>query len=319
MEQSFLNNIIHICIAMNWDNIRFFLEVSKQGTLSGAAKALKTSQPTVGRHIDRLEKELNAHLFERTPSGFHLTCVGERLFEQAKKINTEVLNFKDHSKQNEDELSGTVRVRFGELTSFFVASRMHDFRKKYPAIKIELSTTNRNVNMTHREADITLACKLPEHGDLITKKVVKYAHAIYGAKEYVQANPAAYTEQRFQKCDWISEQGTGDWTDDYDWLKAHLIGIDPVVYCRTFTAVTAALEGGAGLAIQAAYTAERNPNLVRVSPIIEELSHLPWLIAHKEALSHQRVRAVWDWLLDQYEIHRSAFENFTTSLPEVSV
>jgi len=53
----------------NWDELRTFVEVARDGSLSGAARRLGLSQPTVGRHIDALEAVLGSALFARSPRG----------------------------------------------------------------------------------------------------------------------------------------------------------------------------------------------------------------------------------------------------------
>jgi DNA-binding transcriptional LysR family regulator len=53
----------------SWDELRTFVEVARDGSLSGAARRLGLSQPTVGRHIDALEAVLGSALFARSPRG----------------------------------------------------------------------------------------------------------------------------------------------------------------------------------------------------------------------------------------------------------
>ena len=55
--------------ALNWDELRTFVEVARAGSLSGAARRLGLTQPTVGRHIDALEAALGSTLFTRSPRG----------------------------------------------------------------------------------------------------------------------------------------------------------------------------------------------------------------------------------------------------------
>src|SRR5271170_832986 len=55
--------------APNWDELRTFVEVARDGSLSAAARRLGLTQPTVGRHIDALEAALGLTLFTRSPRG----------------------------------------------------------------------------------------------------------------------------------------------------------------------------------------------------------------------------------------------------------
>src|SRR5688572_10061461 len=62
---------------LDWDDLRYFLAVARHGNLSAAARALKVTQPTVGRRIEAFERRLGAKLFQRSPSGFALSAAGE--------------------------------------------------------------------------------------------------------------------------------------------------------------------------------------------------------------------------------------------------
>ena len=62
--------VIHFCMTQKepgWELFHTFLEVARDGSLSGAARKLALTQPTVGRHIDALEAALGLSLFSRSP------------------------------------------------------------------------------------------------------------------------------------------------------------------------------------------------------------------------------------------------------------
>lgn len=62
---------------MDWDDFKHFLAVARAGSLTGAARTLKSSPPTVGRRVTALEKKLGTRLFARRQSGYALTEGGE--------------------------------------------------------------------------------------------------------------------------------------------------------------------------------------------------------------------------------------------------
>jgi DNA-binding transcriptional LysR family regulator len=63
----------------NWDDLRVFLTLARDGTLTTAAKTLGVSHPTVARRVAALEKQIGARLFERRPDRFVPTSAGEAL------------------------------------------------------------------------------------------------------------------------------------------------------------------------------------------------------------------------------------------------
>jgi len=299
---------------MDWNDIRFFLSVAETGTLSAAAKSLSVSQPTVGRRMDALEQVVGRRLFERSPQGFRLTAAGEALLPHARAMQAGAMSFLKQPGAAEDELSGTVRIRLGELTSRFFASHLHEFRARYPGIRIEMETSNALADLSRKEVDLAVVSTLPAHGDIQAKKLAHYTHAVYGARAYVSENPQAFSAERYSHCDWITAEVQGDCGADHDWLMEKLGAHRPAVFCRTFNGLFAALEGGAGLAVCAIFALEDNPNMVRVSPKIEELSFDAWLVAHRDILALPRVRVLWDWLAGLFETHRAEFEHFRQEL-----
>ena len=70
----------------NWDDLRVFLAVARDETLSAAGKRLKIDPATVGRRISRMEESLGTPLFAKSPSGYALTYAVSRLMPHAVKM-----------------------------------------------------------------------------------------------------------------------------------------------------------------------------------------------------------------------------------------
>lgn len=71
---------------IEWELIRTFLAVTEQGSVSGAARVLGASQPTLSRHIRELDRRTQLSLFERSPRGLGLTGQGEALMRAGAGI-----------------------------------------------------------------------------------------------------------------------------------------------------------------------------------------------------------------------------------------
>src|SRR5262245_21879000 len=77
--------------ALDWDDLRYLLALSRHGTLTAAAAVLGVTQPTVGRRLASLERQLRARLFRSTPQGAELSAVGEALARRALRMEAEAL------------------------------------------------------------------------------------------------------------------------------------------------------------------------------------------------------------------------------------
>ena len=106
----------------DWNDLRYFLELSRQGKLVRAAARLHVDHTTVSRRIGALEKQLDVRLFDKSPRGYQLTDAGLRLLPMAEKIETQSLDLYQELSGKDARLSGTVRVATPEALGSLAAS-----------------------------------------------------------------------------------------------------------------------------------------------------------------------------------------------------
>jgi DNA-binding transcriptional LysR family regulator len=73
-------------LTLDWDDLRFFLAISRHGSLSAAATDLHVAQSTVGRRLASLEASLGVRLLNRTPEGYVPTLDGRNRCESATPV-----------------------------------------------------------------------------------------------------------------------------------------------------------------------------------------------------------------------------------------
>jgi DNA-binding transcriptional LysR family regulator len=127
----------------NWALIPSFLAAHAQGSLLGAARTLGISQPTVGRHIAQLEKQLGTPLFERTPRGLVPTAAARRLADAAKTMETGAQSLVRGAQQSQTTLSGTVRISASQpVACMLLPPVLARLRREMPAVQIQLVSSN---------------------------------------------------------------------------------------------------------------------------------------------------------------------------------
>lgn len=169
---------------MGWDNLRFFLAVAKAGSLSGAAKLLGASQPTVGRRIQYLEQEIGQKLFQRSSDGYYLTDEGLLMLGYAEKIENETLALARSLNGQEQELNGVIKVSSSEWFGIQVLSPIFsEFLEKHPQVCIELVTDSRPFNLNRREADLAFRIIPFEDPDIVQRKILNMTYAVYCSVE----------------------------------------------------------------------------------------------------------------------------------------
>lgn len=174
----------------DWNDLRYFLELSRQGKLVRAAARLHVDHTTVSRRITALEKQLDVRLFDKSPSGYQLTDAGLRLLPLAEQIETRSHRLYQEIAGKDARLGGTVRVAAPEaLGTQVIAREVTGFRREHPDIEIELVAETRRMSLSKREADIAISFSRPERGRLVAWKLCDYRLRLYGSRDYLAAQP----------------------------------------------------------------------------------------------------------------------------------
>src|SRR5580693_726707 len=125
--------------APSWDELRTFVEVAHYGSLSGAARKLGLTQPTVGRHIDALEAALGVALFTRSPRGLIPTAAALALEPHAETMGAAAAAPARAAWGVAARDRGTVRVTASLVVGCEVLPQIPaSFRHAHPNIVIEL-------------------------------------------------------------------------------------------------------------------------------------------------------------------------------------
>lgn len=281
---------------MNWDDIRIFLAVARNGSLTAAGIALTMSASSVSRHIDDLEHRLGATLFLRSQTGYVLSDVGLEILADAEQAETSLIDISRKASSSAERLLGTVRVALPEnFATYLILPEISQFIEKHPAISLEFVTNVSLTNLTRREADISLRLVRPETGNLVISRVAQMATALYASSEYLKQYPFDF-----------KLKGKGHFAISWDemyghlqactWLNNQLPLANITVKTTSLQSQLAACIGGAGLSILPCFMADFAPNLIRVVAPKEVFTQNIWLTMHHDISKLSRVRAVAQFL-----------------------
>lgn len=286
---------------LNWDDLRIFLSVARQGSLSAAARNLKISQPTVGRRLKALEDSLGARLFDRLPEGFAPTSAGAELLPMAEEMERAALALDRRQAALADGVRGTVRISIYEVMAQFLLDHLATLRHKLPEIELELAVAHISANLSRREADLSLRECLPEAPGLIAKRLGEIAYAVYGERGYVEDNSAARGEARYRDCAWVSTDEEHNYFAGQKWLLDRVGEHRPVVRVNNGIVLYEAVRKGVGLGILPCFAADADPRLIRLTAPIGEVRSTQHMIVHHDLRRVPSVRAVMDELVALFQ------------------
>jgi molybdate transport repressor ModE-like protein len=171
----------------DWNDIRCFLAVARDGSTLAAARTLGVNQTTVARRIEALEAALDLKLFERGKTGSRLTEAGQALLGSAEALERSAQTLKDQAAAHARGLSGVVRVTTNEtLSSFCLMPAMPEFNRLFPDIQVEIVIEDRILDLKAGEADVSVrATRQVTDPALIVRRVADVPWAIYASRDYV--------------------------------------------------------------------------------------------------------------------------------------
>jgi molybdate transport repressor ModE-like protein len=142
---------------IDWDDVRFFLAVAREGSVRGAAERLKVNHSTVLRRIAELEEQLGAHMFEKLPSGYRLTDAGEEVIEFANQMEASSNQLATRVFGRDQSIRGLLRVTLAPaLATHLLMPDFAEFTRLHPEVEMEILSIDEPVNLTNREADVAI-------------------------------------------------------------------------------------------------------------------------------------------------------------------
>ena len=278
---------------LDWNDLRSFLELARRGKLTMAGKRLNVEPTTVGRHINRLEKELEVHLFDRSPKGYSLTDQGDKLLSYAESIETKINSIYQSISGTDTVLTGTVRMAVPEgLGIGIISKHIKIFKEQHPAIELELVADTRSRSLSKREADIAITLARPTTGRLIAWKLGEYKLALYASKEYLNNNDV------INKVKDLTEHPFVSYIDDLiefpqlKYMQDLLKDVNIVFRSSSLQAQYQAVVDGIGLALLHGFVAADDKKLQVILPKKIFATREYWMVVHEDLHRLARVQAV---------------------------
>ncbi|WP_372800645.1 LysR family transcriptional regulator [Paracoccus seriniphilus] len=174
---------------MDWDDLRIFLAVARSESLSGAGRRLAMDASTVGRRIARLEHDIGATLFAKTPQGYRLTAEGGRLVAPAEAAEKAAKAANEATRQ-EAGISGVLRIGAPDgCANYLLPQVAHKLCEAHPGLEVQIVALPRVVNLSKREADMAIAVSPPDTGRLTVQRLTDYHLHLAAHRDYLQRHP----------------------------------------------------------------------------------------------------------------------------------
>lgn len=290
---------------LDWDNLRVFLELTRSQGLVDAAKKLGIDHSTVSRRIKRFEEQVGSQLFDRNNHGYTLTADGYRLVEYAERIESTVYAATEELGDHNRLLSGQVRLGATEgFGTFVLAPHIAHFCARNPHISVDMLPMPRFVNLSKREADISVTIERPLSGNYVVTKLADYALKLYATRSYLETHAPVRSVADLEQHPFIGYIDDLVFSEELRYKDT----IAPEAF-RAFRSTSVAAQytaarSGQALAILPCFLAQQCDDLVPVLDQQVDIMRSFWLVAASEQRQVARVSALWSYLRECIEPNR---------------
>ncbi len=281
----------------DWNQVRAFFATAEEGSFSGAARALKTTQPTIGRQVAALEESLGVALVERDGRGLALTEAGLDLLEHVRAMGDAAALISLAAEGQSLEVAGKVTITATDLFSATMLPQiLKPLRESAPGIRPHLLSSNDLQDLMRREADIAVRHVRPDQPELIARHIGDFRANLYASSAYLDEAGRPQSPRDVADYNMI---GTADPVRLL--APLHDMGIPVreenfVISAANGVVTWEMVKAGYGVSMLPEVLCEAEPGIEKVLPSLPSLQFPVWLVTHRELKTSRRIRLVFDIL-----------------------
>ncbi|KIH82052.1 LysR family transcriptional regulator [Pseudomonas batumici] len=274
-------------------DLSLILALVRGRSLARAAGLLKVDVSTVFRSVRRLEAALGRQLFEKSRAGYLPTSLAQSLAEQAERAEQALEAACVSLEQGGEVISGTVRLTCtASVLHVLLLPALARFMPAYPALTLELSTSNDFANLNRRDADIALRLtdSPPEH--LVGRCLGTVSYRVCASPAYLST--AALGD--LERLAWIAPD---DFLPDHpsvSWRRQRFPGVVPNYRCNSMLSVAELARAGLGIAVLPDFMSGEQQGLQSLADVPPSYDTALWLLTRPDCRALRSVVTLFDEL-----------------------
>jgi len=286
---------------LDWNDLKYFVAVAREGSTLSASRALRVSQTTVARRIAALEQALGFPVFEKRQAGYVLTPAGQDLVPLAEEVQRTAEDFAKSASGQARDLKGTVKITTEEIyAQGLLAPLLRDLHERHPEIIIELDTSQQVIDLGSGAADIALRSSSAEQAaGIVGRRLCVDDWTLYCSRDYASRNGAPTSLDELKRHPIVGGGGGNLWRHYQAWLQSLGLEDQVAIHHATSTGLLSAVRSGFGIAVLPCVVADSDPELLRCIAPRTEHGRILWLLTHERVRHTPRVRAVIDFLYER--------------------
>ena len=285
-----------------WDDIRLFLTLFRERTLSAAGSKLGLDGSTISRRLVAFEEALGRSLFDRSRDGLLPMPAALELLPLAEEMERASQRFAEQVEALDGAPEGIVKLTMPPaVAEVFVVPQLPRLTARFPRLSVHIDTSQRRLDLARGEADIALRDSPQAAGDVVVTRLFQLDFGILAAPAFAQRIGIL---RDWNAVPWIS------WGDPVmhlpaaAWLATHAPTIEPVLRSSSLAVQLAAVQRGMGIALlPKVFASSHGLVSLPIAPSLEtEAKSFPvdelWLAASRARRDLPRIAVVWEFLLE---------------------
>lgn len=170
------------------DDMILLAEIAEAGSFTAAGIRLGIPKSTISQRIAQLEERLGLRLFNRSTRQVSLTGSGQVYLEHCRRVRAEVAAASMAMSNLREQPVGTLKITCPEVTAtYFMPSFLRGFTERFPQIAIELTATNRHLDIIREGIDFAFRVGMVSGGDLVVRRISAIKRALVASPAYIGA------------------------------------------------------------------------------------------------------------------------------------
>jgi DNA-binding transcriptional LysR family regulator len=294
-------------VKFDWNDLKYFLAVARNGSTLAAARALGTSQSTVHRRLKELEAQLGRLLVKRHPTGYRLTELGSGMLRHAERVEDALIAFERHLAASDRAPAGVVRVTCPEGVGYRLmrSAVLKKFNAAFPNLRVEFVITNKILDLAKGEADVAIRGSPPGGDGLFGRKIAELPWAVYAKRSYAKRYGPLVSAADLNRHPVIALDGQLSNHHPNVWLKSVAPHAKISARADSLQTLLLAAKSGVGLATLPVIFGEGERGLARVFEPSPAVVTPFYLMIHEDMRRTPRVRSLFDFFVQELKLIRS--------------
>jgi DNA-binding transcriptional LysR family regulator len=286
-------------VQLDWNDLQFFLALSREGSVAGAARAMKVDQSTASRRLAALEKSVGKKLFTRSAQGVLLTPEGKTAAAAAEQIGGALKSLERQLTTHAETPSGNVRISTSSGMSSWLAQILAGLRDSYPDLAVQVLTSPLPLDLMRGETDLAVRMFRPTAPDLVIRKLCDVGWSLYASASYLARRGPVADLETLEGHDVVGYDEALARSPGGQWLAKHVRGVRIAFVGDCPRVVTGAVEQGLGIGVLPCFLTASLTELRRLTPAVVASSEA-CLVVHPDLKDALRIRVVMDRLISLY-------------------